>query len=494
MQAGAFELNFCGVKREGIRMSLVSASPVEKRKVLIVDDEGGMRHMLSVLLEREGYDIDTAEDGRKGLDKIKENAYDLVLCDIRMPEMDGLSFLESTKKISNELPVIMMSAFGNVDTAIEAMKKGAYDYVSKPFKADEILLRLQRLSAQENLLHENENLKRVLHQQTNFNNIIARSPRMLEIFDTIRKISDYKTTVLITGESGSGKELIARAIHYNSPRSNKPFVAINCSAIPDTLLESELFGYVKGAFTGANKDKKGLFEEANGGTLFLDEVGDLPVPLQVKLLRVIQEEEIRRVGSSQTQKVDVRLITATLKNLSEEIKKGSFREDLYYRLNVLPIHIPPLRERKEDISLLVDHFLCRFSEEMKKPVQKVAPEVIQILTDYSWPGNVRELENTIERAMVLETSDILTIQHLPDVVKNQEVNPAIKAAANELSIKKMMTIMEQELIKKALEKTNGNRTWAAKLLEISHRALLYKIKRYGLERYMLDKDPGLTYK
>ncbi|PIR23934.1 MAG: hypothetical protein COV44_00545 [Deltaproteobacteria bacterium CG11_big_fil_rev_8_21_14_0_20_45_16] len=474
-------------------MSLLTAAAI-KRKVLIVDDEGGMRHMLSVLLEREGYDIDSAEDGRKGLDKIKGSDYDLVLCDIRMPEMDGLSFLEEAKRLRNGLPIIMMSAFGNVDTVIEAMKKGAYDYVSKPFKADEILIRLQRLTAQEDLVHENENLKRTLHQQTDFNNIIARSPRMLEIFDTIRKIAEYRTTVLITGESGSGKELIARAIHYNSPRSNKPFVAINCSAIPDTLLESELFGYVKGAFTGANKDKKGLFEEANGGTLFLDEVGDLPVPLQVKLLRVIQEEEIRRVGSNTSQKVDVRLITATLRNLSEEIKRGNFREDLYYRLNVLPIHIPPLRERKEDITILVTHFLERFRKEMNKEVHEMAPEVIQALTDYSWPGNVRELENTVERAMVLETGPILTLEHLPNVIKNQEVNPAIKAAANELSIKKMMTIMEQELIKKALEKTNGNRTWAAKLLEISHRALLYKIKRYGLERYMLDKDPGLSYK
>lgn len=474
-------------------MSLVTAS-TEKKKVLIVDDEGGMRHMLSVLLEREGYEIEAAENGKEGLDKIKNEDYSLVLCDIRMPEMDGLSFLEAAKQVRRDVPVIMMSAFGNVDTAIEAMKKGAYDYVSKPFKADEILIRLQRLTEQETMVAENAGLKKALHQQTSFNNIIARSPRMLEIFDTIRKIADYKTTVLITGESGSGKELIARAIHFNSPRANKPFVAINCSAIPDTLLESELFGYVKGAFTGAAKDKKGLFEEADGGTLFLDEVGDLPVPLQVKLLRAIQEEEIRRVGASQSIKIDVRLITATLKDLSQEIKKGTFREDLYYRLNVLPIHLPALKERKEDIPLLVEHFTKRFNEEMDKAIEGASPECLQAMSDYSWPGNVRELENTIERAMVLETSNLLTAEHLPDSIKNQEVNPAIKAAANELSIKKMMTIMEQELIKKALEKTNGNRTWAAKLLEISHRALLYKIKRYGLERYMLDKDPGMSYK
>jgi len=465
-----------------------------KKKVLIVDDESGMRHMLSVLLEREGYEIDTAQDGKEGLEKIKSNQYDLVLCDIRMPEMDGLQFLESTKNLNRQLPVIMMSAFGNVDTAIEAMKKGAYDYVSKPFKADEILLRLQRLTAQETLMFENQSLKRVLHQETSFSNIVARSPRMLDIFDTIRKIADYKTTVLISGESGSGKELIARAIHFNSPRSNKPFIAINCSAIPENLLESELFGYVKGAFTGANRDKKGLFEEAHGGTLFLDEVGDLPLSLQVKLLRAIQEEEIRRVGASNLIKIDVRIITATLKNLAEEIKKGMFREDLYYRLNVLPIHLPPLRERKEDIPILVDTFVKRFNKEMSKNLEKVSTECHQFLTDYSWPGNVRELENTIERAMVLETGNELTAEHLPDSVKNVEINPAIRAAANELSIKKMMVIMEQELIKKALDKTGGNRTWAAKLLEISHRALLYKIKRYGLERYMLDKDPGLQYK
>lgn len=475
-------------------MSLVTASSSDKRKVLVVDDEGGMRHMLTVLLEREGYQIDSAENGKEGLDKIKEETYDLVLCDIRMPEMDGLSFLTSAKNIRSDVPVIMMSAFGNVDTAIEAMKKGAYDYVSKPFKADEILLRLQRLTDQESLISENQTLKRALHKETSFNNIIARSPKMIEIFDTIRKIADYKTTVLITGESGSGKELIARAIHYNSPRAQKPFVAINCSAIPDTLLESELFGYLKGSFTGANKDKKGLFEEANGGTLFLDEVGDLPVPLQVKLLRAIQEEEVRPVGSNTSVKIDVRLITATLKDLGEEIKKGNFREDLYYRLNVLPIHIPPLRERKEDIPLLVDHFLEKFAEEMKKDLHGVSPDCLQALADYSWPGNVRELENTVERALVLETGPELNVEQLPDTIRNQEVNPAIKAAANELSIKKMMAIMEQELIKKALEKTNGNRTWAAKLLEISHRALLYKIKRYGLERYMLDKDPGMSYK
>jgi two-component system response regulator AtoC len=474
-------------------MALVMSSD-EKKKVLIVDDESGMRHMLSVLLEREGYAIDTAEDGKQGLDKIRANQYDLVLCDIRMPEMDGLTFLESTKNLNRALPVIMMSAFGNVDTAIEAMKKGAYDYVSKPFKADEILLRLQRLTAQEKLMFENETLKKVLHEETAFGNIIARSPRMLEIFDTIRKIAEFKTTVLITGESGSGKELIARAIHFNSPRSHKPFVAINCSAIPETLLESELFGYQKGSFTGANKDKKGLFEEAHGGTLFLDEVGDLPMSLQVKLLRAIQEEEIRRVGAAQTIKIDVRIITATLKTLSEEIKKGGFREDLYYRLNVLPIHLPPLRERKEDIPLLIENFIQKFNKEMQKHVVRCSADCLQQLLDYNWPGNVRELENTIERAMVLESSTDLTLEHLPDAVRNIEINPAIRAAANEFSIKKMMVIMEQELIKKALDKTGGNRTWAAKLLEISHRALLYKIKRYGLERYMLDKETSLQYK
>jgi two-component system response regulator AtoC len=474
-------------------MSLVTSAD-DKKRVLIVDDESGMRHMLSVLLEREGYSIDTAEDGRQGLEKIKSNQYDLVLCDIRMPEMDGLTFLESTKNLNRLLPVIMMSAFGNVDTAIEAMKKGAYDYVSKPFKADEILLRLQRLTAQEKLMFENQALKKVLREETSFGNIIARSPRMLEIFDTIRKIAEFKTTVLITGESGSGKELIARAIHFNSPRASKPFVAINCSAIPETLLESELFGYMKGSFTGANKDKKGLFEEANGGTLFLDEVGDLPASLQVKLLRAIQEEEIRRVGAAQTIKIDVRIITATLRNLGDEIKKGTFREDLFYRLNVLPIHLPPLRERKEDIAPLVDAFTKKFNQEMGKTVQKISPECLQQLMDYNWPGNVRELENTIERAMVLETTSELTLEHLPDAVRNVEINPAIRAAANEFSIKKMMVIMEQELIKKALDKTGGNRTWAAKLLEISHRALLYKIKRYGLERYMLDRETTLQYK
>ena len=453
-----------------------------EQQLLIVDDEENMRHMLSAFLRKHHYQTDLAVNGADALQRLRSHLYDVVLCDIQMPEMDGMTFLE--KMAEERLPastVIMMSAYGTVDDAIEAMKMGAYDYVSKPFKPDEILLTLKKAEERERLRKENLQLRKEVKREYSFENIIAKSPEMHRIFDAVRRVAEYKTTVLITGESGTGKELIAKAIHYHGDRASGPFVAINCGAIPDNLLESELFGHVKGAFTDATRNKKGLFEEADGGTLFLDEIGELPKFLQVKILRVLQDSDIRRVGDTKTHKVDVRIIAATVKDLAREVSKSAFREDLYYRLNVIPIHLPPLRERREDIPLLVQHFIRKCNEQLGRKVQGIAHEAIAALMDYSWMGNVRELENTIERAMVLSDNEHVHPEHLPDRILEGKRAGSSSFEEKGLSIKKAAREMERDLIRKALEKTRGNRTHAARLLEISHRALLYKIDDYGIQ-------------
>jgi len=453
-----------------------------EQQLLIVDDEENMRHMLSAFLRKHNYQTDMATNGEDALKRIRDHLYDIVLCDIRMPEMDGMTFL---KKMADEqltaATVIMMSAYGTIDDAIEAMKMGAYDYVSKPFKPDEILLTLKKAEERERLRKENLQLRQEVKKEYSFEKIIAKSEEMHRIFEAVRKVADYKTTVLITGESGTGKELIAKAIHYHSDRSNGPFVAINCGAIPDNLLESELFGHVKGAFTDATRNKKGLFEEADRGTLLLDEIGELPKFLQVKILRVLQDSEIRRVGDTKTHKVDVRIIAATVKDLAREVSKGAFREDLYYRLNVIPIHLPPLRDRREDIPLLVQHFIKKCNDHLETKIQGIASEAIGALMDYAWMGNVRELENTIERAMVLSETDHIRMEQLPDRVLEGNRTGSSALGEKGLSIKKAAREMERDLITKALEKTKGNRTHAARLLEISHRTLLYKIEEYGVQ-------------
>ncbi|MDY7031850.1 MAG: sigma-54 dependent transcriptional regulator [Thermodesulfobacteriota bacterium] len=451
------------------------------KQILIIDDEENMRHMLSTLLGKEGFNIVTASSGKEGMKCLEKADFDVILCDVRMPEMDGLAFLKELQGKKTESPVIMMSGYGTIDTAIEAMKLGAYDYISKPFKPDEIILTLKKAEERERLRRENIFLKSEIRKEYSFGNIIAKSPGMRVIFDTIKKISGYKTTVLLTGESGTGKELIARAIHYNSTRSEKPFVAVNCGAIPENLLESELFGHVKGAFTDAHKDKKGLFEETDGGTLFLDEISELPFQLQVKLLRILQEEEVRRLGDNKSIKVDVRIIAATLKNLSQEVEKGDFRADLFYRLNVLPIDIPPLRERKEDIPLLVDHFIQKYNGKLGTNIQGITKDALNELLKCDWSGNVRELENTLERAMVLGESDRIENVDVPPKIGEAEEFAGVSIPHDELSIKKTSQVIERHLITKALKKTAGNRTQAAKLLEISHRALLYKIKEYAIK-------------
>ena len=451
-----------------------------RKSVLVVDDEENMRSMLTDILVKEGYEVSCSPDGEVALGEILEKSYDFILCDIKMPKLDGLGLLRALQERSVESTIIMMSAYGTIDTAVEAMKLGAYDYISKPFKTDEIILTLLKAEERERLKNENVRLKEEINKEYSFENIVSGSEKMHRVFDLIRKIADYKSTVLILGESGTGKELVARALHQNCSRKKKPFVAINCGAIPENLLESELFGHVKGAFTDAHRSKIGLFEEADGGTLLLDEIGELPLLLQVKLLRVLQDEEVRRVGDVKAVKVDVRVIAATTRVLAKEVEAGRFRDDLYYRLNVLPIQLPPLKDRREDIPLLAEHFVKKFNGRLGLNISGITQDAQDFLMNYDWHGNVRQLENTVERAMVLTNSDVIDIDALPGEIKGISDDGKLVFNGNDLSIKKGSRILEEDLIRKALKKTKGNRTHASKILEISHRALLYKIKEYSI--------------
>ncbi|HET7541652.1 MAG TPA: sigma-54 dependent transcriptional regulator [Polyangiaceae bacterium] len=450
------------------------------RRVLVVDDEENLRLVLRTLLRRHGYEVETAESGEDALTLVDSFGPDVVLTDVRMPKMGGLDLLTTLKAKGNEATVIVMSAYGNMDQALEAMKAGAYDYVQKPFKPDEVVLTLRKAEERELLRRENRALRDEIRKEHRFDDILAKSQKMLDIFRTISKIAEYKTTVLVAGESGVGKELVARAIHHRSTRKGGPFVAVNCGAIPENLLESELFGHKKGAFTDAVQDRRGLFEEADGGSLFLDEIGELPLALQVKLLRVLEDEKIRRVGDTRDIKIDVRIITATHRDLLNETKAGRFREDLFYRLNVLPIQVPPLRDRREDIPLLIDHFVARNNVRLGTSIRGLDTESRRLLFEYPWPGNVRELENTIERAMVLAEGDQIVAQDLPERLREARDPVQTQLASGELSVKKTMRIVEEILIRRALQRTKGNRTRAAEVLEISHRALLYKIKDYQI--------------
>jgi len=436
--------------------------------------------VLRTLLRRHGYEVETAESGEDALSMVDSFGPDVVLTDVRMPKMGGLDLLTTLKAKGNEATVIVMSAYGNMDLALEAMKAGAYDYVQKPFKPDEVVLALRKAEERELLRRENRALRDEIRKEHRFDDILAKSQKMLDIFRTISKIAEYKTTVLVAGESGVGKELVARAIHHRSSRRGGSFVAVNCGAIPENLLESELFGHKKGAFTDAVQDRRGLFEEADGGSLFLDEIGELPLALQVKLLRVLEEEKIRRVGDVRDIKIDVRIITATHRDLLAETKAGRFREDLFYRLNVLPILVPPLRDRREDIPLLIDHFVARNNVRLGTSIRGLDTESRRLLFEYPWPGNVRELENTIERAMVLAEGDQIVAQDLPERLREARDPVQTQLASGELSVKKTMRIVEEILIRRALQRTKGNRTRAAEVLEISHRALLYKIKDYQI--------------
>lgn len=463
----------------------VPGSPPEvsaKESILVIDDEQEILSSLQLVLQNAGFQVSTTAYGEEALQILSKHSFDLILCDLQMPQMDGLSFLRKLQSSDPGHSVIVMSAHGTDSTAIEAIQNGAYDYISKPFRGQELILIVRKALERERLQKENALLKDEVSKRYSFANIIAKSASMMEIFETIKKIADYRTTVMITGESGTGKELIARALHYNSLRQGKRFVAINCGAIPENLLESELFGHRRGAFTDATKDKKGLFEEAEGGTLLLDEVGELPLHLQVKLLRVLQENEIRPVGDSRVIPVNVRMIAATLRDLEQDILDGRFRDDLFYRLNVVTIRIPPLRERKEDILLLVNYFLKKQREKLGIAVSGIAKDAMAAIMDHHWPGNIRELENCIERAMILTEEKEITLASLPRTLKRSVPKPlTLDISQDELSIKVHSRILEENLIRKALTKTGGNRTHAAKLLEISHRTLLYKLKEYNIE-------------
>jgi DNA-binding NtrC family response regulator len=447
-------------------------------RVLIVDDDAPLRDSLELVLAAEGYDVASAPDAETALQRLDETPTDVVLCDLRMPGMDGLELLPLLRRRLPGATLILMSAYGTADLAIEAMQRGAYDYLAKPFQPSEVLLTLRKARERERLRRANELLQREVERVVGDRPIVAASEPMIQVLEMMERAAEFKTTVLLTGESGTGKEVLARAIHLQSGRRDESFVAINCGAIPENLLESELFGHAKGAFTGADRARRGLFVEAHGGTLFLDEIGELPLPLQVKLLRVLQEEEVRPVGESKPRTIDVRVIAATARDLETDVAQGRFREDLFYRLNVVRLAVPALRERQADVPLLVDHFLARFRQTLGRPVRGVTDEALDKLVRYRWPGNVRELENVIERAVILARGDHIDVTELPHNVVEDPAGEGPRPG--DLSLKRGRRAVEADLIRRALAATSGNRTHAARLLEISHRALLYKIKEYGI--------------
>ena len=444
--------------------------------ILIVDDDEITCNLLEEVLSKEGYVVDKALNGREAIDKGENKPYDVVLTDIRMIDVDGMEVLRAYRQKSPDSIIIMMTAFGSIETAIRAIKEGAYDYVSKPFKLDEIKLTIRRALEQKRLLQENLFYRQELITKYKLENIVGRSPQMLQVYKTVARVAETRSTILIAGESGTGKELVARAIHFNSPRSSKPYVAVDCGSLAETLLESELFGHVRGAFTGAVTNKKGLFEEADNGTCFLDEVGDISLAMQTKLLRVIQEHEIKRVGGTETTKIDVRIIAATNKNLEELVAEKKFREDLFYRLNVVSIHLPPLRERLDDIPFLADHFLRKYAAENEKPVSRISAEVLDLLLRYQWPGNVRELENVIERALTLSPHSLILPEDLP---RRLRVEPS-EISATSLPSQVSLTELEKIYIKKVLEETGGNKKRAADILGIDRRTLYRMAARYGI--------------
>jgi two-component system, NtrC family, response regulator AtoC len=449
-------------------------------KILVVDDEFGLRQALSRILGAEGHEVAVAEDGARALELINGGSPDLVLCDVRMPGMNGLAFLEQYRANEKGGLVIMMSAYEDDEGVIEAMRRGAYDFIAKPFRADQLLLTIRKAVERERLRQTVEQLQEELSALRAPSGIVGRGTAMQQVLAVAAKVARHPSTVLVTGESGTGKELVARYIHASSPRAESALVAVNCGAIPENLLESELFGHAKGAFTGATAEKRGLFEEADGGTLFLDEIGELPAPLQVKLLRALQEGEIRHVGDNTARAVDVRLVAATARDLEAEVAAGRFRADLYYRINVVRLHLPPLRDRREDIPELVRHFVQLYGRRLGLSVNAVSPPAMRLLMEYSWPGNVRELENVIERALVLAEGSQIEPDQLPAAIRSPGATAPAPRDELDLSIKRQTAALERGLIRSALERTGGNRTRAAKLLELSHRALLYKIREYGL--------------
>ncbi|MBH0187375.1 MAG: sigma-54-dependent Fis family transcriptional regulator [Nitrospira sp.] len=454
--------------------------------ILVVDDEQSLREVLSIMLKRTGYAVTSAADGEEAIELLNKDIFDLVITDLRMPKIDGMEVLKAAKSASPETVVLLITAFASADSAVEAMKQGAYDYLTKPFQVDEVQLIIRNALEKRRLTTENILLKREMASQSSFSQLVGQSDAMQKVFDVVRKVADSKSNVLICGESGTGKELVARAIHYNSSRNALPFVAVNCSAVPETLLESELFGHMKGSFTGAISNKAGLFEVANGGTVFLDEIGDTTPTIQVKLLRVIQEREFRRVGGTQDVKVDVRIVAATNKDLEKAVADGSFRKDLYYRLDVIPIRLPPLRMRSGDIPLLVNHFLERFSRESGKPLPVLSSEAMCVLLGHEWRGNVRELENLIERVVAFSVGGTVTdteVQgwlHRSVSVQPQQGVP-LELTDDGVDLEGLVNGIEKDLLLKALERSKWVKKKAARLLRLNTRSFRYRLEKYAIK-------------
>ncbi len=454
---------------------------MKKGQILVIDDEKSQRDILKVILRTEGYGVQTAGSATEALRMFEEDAFDLILSDLKMPDNDGLFILDRLFKINPAVCIIIMTAHGTIDSAVEAIKKGAFDYLTKPLDREELLISVARAFEKLNLVHQNKMLQEQLSERFGLSNIIGNHVKMQEIFKTVLKIANSTATVLILGESGTGKELIARAIHYNSVRKDNPFLAINCAAIPDTLIESELFGYEKGAFTGATGRGIGLFEAADGGTLFLDEVGDLSLTMQAKILRTIQQREIRRIGGREEIKIDVRVIAATNKNLKMEIQEGNFREDLFYRLNVISVRLPSLAERATDIPVLTNHFIEKYNQRSGREIKGIARPALRLLLDYSWPGNVRQLESTIERAVLLCEGETIEPEDLPQEIRLKTFTSdriPFDIPPQGFSLEDF----EKELLMKAMEKSNGVIAKAAKLLGISYRTLQYRLEKFNIRK------------
>ena len=455
-------------------------------RILVVDDDRGMQDMLDIMLSREGYQVSTADDGAAALEIIRKKKFDLVITDLKMPRVDGIDLLRGVKETAPETAVILLTAFASGETALAAMREGAYDYVEKNFNVDDLLTIVRdALEKREAARREGPGAPREGDDTRYFGTMVGRSKEMQKVYALIGKVADTPANVLLLGESGTGKELVARAIHGHSARKAKPFVAINCGGIPETLLESELFGYMKGSFTGAFADRAGLFEAARGGTIFLDEIAELPAVLQVKLLRVLQERTIRRIGGTEDIKTDVRIISATNQDLQEKVRRGEFREDLYFRLNVIPIHIPPLRKRREDIPLLVQYFIEKYTREFGKEVKRISAYALELLMRYPFPGNIRELENIIERSVALESSSIILPENL---ILAEEGNGAAAAAdpagdfpEGGLDLNRELERFEREIIRKALDKAKGSKTKAASLLGVSFPSLRHRLEKLGME-------------
>jgi len=447
--------------------------------LLLIDDEQGQREILSGYLKKKGYNVSVAASGQEGINLVKSAAIDIVISDYKMPDKTGLEVLAEVKTLNPEISFVIVTAYGTIEHAVYAMRLGAYDYLSKPIDLDELDLLLERIIENKNLKSENQLLKQQLEERFKISTIISQSPKMEEAISLASRVAESKATVLLTGENGTGKEVMAKAIHFISPRKNNPFIAVNIPSLSETLIESELFGHERGAFTGADKLKKGRFELADKGTIFLDEIGDVPLNVQVKLLRVLQEQQIERVGGTETLPIDVRVIAATNQNLEKKIKEGTFREDLYYRLNIVAIKIPPLRERKEDILPLTEYFLKKYAEENKKENFTITKEAVDAMMKYNFPGNVRELENSVERAVVLARNNVITKNDLPISIKGFNEETTLEVLTGSLT--EQVEALEKRLIYDALQKSNGNQTQAGKLLELTERNLRYKLQKYGIK-------------